>query len=487
MKVEEHKQKTVSALKWNMLNQVITQIVTFGIGILLMRLLKPTEFGLLGMVAVFSGFMNVFNNFGLGTALIQKKEIDEKDKSTIFYVNVAIGIFLTLILFFGSNFIASFYNTPKLERIAKYISVIFTIQALGMIHLTLLRKELDYKKIFIIKTITVIIGGSFALYFALNNYGVWTLVYQQIITGLLGTILVWLLVSWRPRFVFSIEHLKGHLKFSLPLLGTNTFNYWTRNADNLLIGKFLGSQSLGLYSRAYNLMMLPITQVSRVISTVMMPSLSLIQDDKKRIKTIYLKISRVIAFVTFPMMGILFATAKPLVTFAFGENWMGIVFLLKVFSFIGALQSIITLSGNIFISQGKTKLQFQLKIFTSIVVITAFLISVQFGINAVAIAYLGSFLINLFPNLFFMGKLIDLNINDIFKNLKPHIVLTIVLTIFAMFLIKYLSDSSDLIQIFFCSSLFSLGWVLYFKWFNKKIYNEILILLREIKSDKKVG
>ena len=146
MKHQTHKRKTVSALKWNTLSQVITQIVTFGIGILLMRLLEPSEFGLLGMVAVFTGFIRVFKSFGLGTSLIYKKNIDELDKSTLFYTNVFIGTVLTLILFFGSSFIASFYNTPDLERIAKYISITYVIQAIGTIHSNLLSKNLEFNE-----------------------------------------------------------------------------------------------------------------------------------------------------------------------------------------------------------------------------------------------------------------------------------------------------------------------------------------------------
>lgn len=480
MKHHEHKVKTVSALKWNALNQMITQALTLGIGILLMRLIEPEEFGLLGMVAVFTGFMNVLANFGLATSLVQKKQIDELDKSTVFYVNLLLGIFLTAILFFGSNYIATFYNSPELSRIAKYMSILFTTQAFGMIQSTMLRRELNYRLMFFINLIAALIGGGLAIYLALHNYRVWTLVYQQLTVSISTSILLWFIIRWYPKFVFSLSRLKEHLKFSVPLFGTNTLNYWARNADNLLIGKFLGAGALGLYSKAYALMMMPLTKISGVISSVMLSSFSLIQDDKERIKTIYLKINRIIAFITFPMMGILFVAAKPLVNFALGDKWIDMVFLLKAFAFVGAVQSILALNGNIFISQGKTKTLFYLRLFTSVIIIVAILIGVQYGINEVAIAYLIAIIINFIPVQYILTKIIDLSLVDFLNSIRIHFISVIVLVLMGLFLLKYIDAYPDYVQIISITILFCAGWILLFKIFNAKLLKEIYIMLKEI-------
>lgn len=479
MNIKEHKQKTVSALKWKTMDQLVSQMITLGIGILLMRYITPKEFGLLGMVSVFSGFMIILADFGLSTSLIHKKKIDEIDKNTLFYVNLLIGIFFTLLLFFGSTYIANFYNTPELSRIAKYMSILFTIQAFGMVQSNMIRKELKFKLFFIIGLINSIIGGVLALYLALHNYGVWALVYMQLVNSILATIIFWFIGKWHPKFIFSFDRLKEHLGFSLPLLGSRTLNYWSRNADNLLIGKFLGSGALGLYSKAYALMMLPLKKISGTISSVMLSSFSLIQDDKERIKLIYLKMSRVIAFITFPMMGILFISAKPLVAFAFGEKWMDIVFLLKVFSLAGAIGSIVTLNGNIYISQGKTAFLFKLKIFTTILNITAIVVGLQFGIKGVAIGFVTAVLIKMIPNLYFMGNLINLKLIEIFNNLKPHILITFVLVLIGLFTYKTITNLSDIAQVLILTLEYCLGWILLMRLFASDIYNENISIIKK--------
>ena len=464
---------------------MITQMITLGIGILLMRLIEPEEFGLLGMVAVFTGFMNVIANFGLTTSLIQKKEVDELDKSTVFYVNLAIGVFLTMLLFFGSTYIAKFYNTPELIPIAKYLSILFTTQAFGMIPSAMLRREMNFRLMFFMNLFSSVIASSLAIYLALHDFGVWTLVYQQLTASILTTLILLYIIRWYPKLIFSYNRLKQHMGFSLPLIGSKSLNYWGRNADNLLIGKFLGSDALGIYSKAYALMMLPLTKISSVISSVMLSSFSLIQDDKERIKTIYLKISRVIAFITFPMMGILFVVAKPLVSFAFGDRWMDIVFIFKILSLAGAIGSIVTLNGNIFISQGKTTLMFKLNIIGSFITVMAFIIGVQFGINAVAIAFLISVLIKLFPNLYFMGSIINLNIKEIFHNLRLHFIFTLMLTFLGVLSANYIKNLSNFLQVLFLSLEFITGWLLLIKFLSPSIFYEVKALFDEVKKKRK--
>ena len=482
MDLIEHKKKTVTGLKWNMISQVVTQIVTFGIGILLMRLLSPNDFGLIGMVTVFSGFVAIFKDFGLTHSLIQKKHINLVDKSTIFYANVIIGALLTIVLFVAAKYIASFYNSDQLYDITKTIAFIFIIKSLGMVHFALLKRKLEFKKIFYINSFTVIFGGAFSVYLALNNYGVWTLVYQQIITSLSSTILVWVINSWKPDFVFSFKALKSHLQFGLPLLVSSNITYWSRNVDNLLIGKFFSSQALGLYSRAYNLMMLPITQVSRVVSTVMLPSLSIIQEDRIRVKILYLKMARTIAFITFPMMGILFVATHPLIELVFGVKWLGIIPLLKLFAVMGASQSIGTLSGVIYISQAKTKLQFKVSAFNTTIIIIAFIIGVQISLYAIALAYLIAHLITLFPMYFYMGKIINLTLKKILLNILPHILIAIFLTILGVFTSNYIKDFINPFQIMILSIEYLVGWLILMKILRPKLFNEFLETLKEFKN-----
>ena len=482
MNPNEHKKKTVTGLKWNIISQIVTQGATFAIGVLLMRLLNPSDFGVIAMITVFIALANIFKDFGLTKSLIQKKEIGDLDKNTVFYTNLLVGIILTSILVFSSKYIAYFYDTPKLSKITKVIATLFFIQSFGMVHHALMIKELNFKKVFIVRIITVIVGGSFAVFFAFSGYGVWTLVYQQIISAVVNVIVVWVMIKWRPKYTFSYVNLKSHLRFGLPLLGNNILTYWSRNADNLFIGKFLNSGALGLYSRGYNLMMMPINQVTKVISNVMLPSFSLIQGDTYRIQSIYLKMARIIAFVTFPMMGILFVTSKPMVFFVFGEKWEAIIPLLKIFSIIGAFQSLGALNGVIYVSTGMTARQFWINIFVSIVNTIAFIIGVQFNIYAVVIAYLIANLISIIPSYYYLGKIINLTLITIFLNISSHLLIVLILIVAGHYTGNLIQNYSDLFQIVVLTLEFTFGWLVLMLLINPKIISEIKILARDFRN-----
>lgn len=474
-----HKKQTVSGIKWNLLNQTITQGITFVISLTLMRMLAPEQFGLIGMVTIFSGFLTVFRDFGLGNAIIQKKGINIQDKSTIFWVTLVVGFFLSTILVVLSPLLADFYDEPRITSIARALSLLFFLQALGSTHNALLRKKLLYKNLFWVNTSAVLIGGTAALIAAHQDYGLWALVIQQVVTDLLTTIALWLVFPFRPRFIFSLIHLKHHLKFGLPMVGTQSVNYWSRNADNLLIGRFLGADLLGIYSRAYSIMMLPLSRVSGVISSVMFPSLSMIQDDLDRVKKIYLKMSRVIAFFTFPIMGMLIVVAEPFVKLVLGEQWIGMVPVLQILSIVGAIQSVATLNGNIFMSQGKTALDFKVNIVSNFIIVLAFLIGVQYGIIEVAWTYLIAVFIIILPQWYIMGKLISCKLLEIIKNILPHIFIAVVLTVSSSFTLGLIADTTNLIKLIVGVIEFGLGWLLFMWIFSKNNFNEIRTILDE--------
>lgn len=474
------KDQTVSGIKWNLLNQVITQVVNLGISVLLMRLILPKEFGLLGMVVFFTGILNVLSDFGLSSSLIYKKDTDDLDKHTLFWTNLALGVFLTLLLSSCSHLIANFYDEPRLVNITILLSLTFSIQALGGVQQSLFKKDLNFKNLFIVNTSAIVISGSCAIYMAYHDFGIWALISQQLITVLISTISIWIMSDYRPTMAFSLEKLKIHLNYGVSLFGNNIFSYLSRNADNFLIGKLLGAEPLGFYSKAYSLMMLPVSRLSGVIGTVLFPSFSRIQDEKDRIRHIYLKINRVVAFITFPLMGMLFVVADPFVRIVFGENWVPMISVLKVFSIIGALQSIGTFVGTIFLSQGATKLFFKINLFTGILVILSFVIGVQYSIAAVANCYMVAVLLVTVPQYHFAGRLINSSAWEIIKNILPHlfIAIFIVLTVnLSYHLIQsdnlYLNLSVGIIQ-------FSVLWIALNYLFNRKSYDEFLKTIKEI-------
>lgn len=312
-------QKTIQGVSWSVVGRVGKNIIGFVVGVVLARLLSPTEFGLLGMITVITRFANLFTDMGFGAALIQKKEINDRELSSVFWLNMAGGILLTLIFIALSPVIASFYNEPILQILTIVLSFNFVIQSAVIVQKTQLTRSIDFKSLSIVEVASIFLSGAVGIAFAYYDYGVWSLVIHAISGSVFITVLIWYLSDWRPSAVFDIGAIKRLLGFSLNLLGDKTINYWARNLDNLLIGKYLGSDPLGVYSKSYSIMLLPLQNVSNVISRVMFPALSKIQDDKERVKRIFLRMTRVIALVTFPMMLGLVVVVEPFVITVFGK------------------------------------------------------------------------------------------------------------------------------------------------------------------------
>lgn len=406
----QHTEKTISGLKWTGVNQVIKQALNIGIGILLARILNPNDFGLLGMVTVITGFIQLFNDFGFGAALIQKQDTTENDFHSVFWFNLLTGLVFCLTLQLTSSFIAHFYGRPEINQIIKAVSFIFIIQALGYVQYTLFRKQLNFKAIFLAESIAMFGSGAIALYMALNGYGVWSLVTQLLANATIILVILWFVSIWRPKIIFSWQRIIYLLRFSIPLMGSTALNYTLGNVDKILIGRFLGANSLGIYTRSYTLMVFPVQQISGVISQVMFPAFAQIQNDKERIKNIYLRMNRVISAVTFPLMGFAFVFADSIVLILLGEQWREMIPIFKVLTVVGALQSIGTLVGNIFMALGKMKLYLQVNLFSGIIFTTASIIGVQFGLTGVTLALAVATLLVALPQWYITGNLITLSL-----------------------------------------------------------------------------
>lgn len=421
------RQKTLSGLSWSVVSQIGRQGLTFVIGIILARLLSPEEFGLIAMVTVFTGFATLFADFGLGAAIIQEKEVNNTQLSSIFWINVIAGITLTMVFILASKQIGIFYNRELLVPITKLVAFNFTISSIGIVHRALFSKEIDFKSLAKIEIVSILAGGISAVTLALLNFGVWSLVYQSLITSAVSTIGVWLFNSWRPSFAYNFQEVRKLLSFSINLLGERTINYWVRNTDNLLIGKVLGSSSLGLYSKAYNLMLFPLRNISGVITRVMFPSMAAIKEDRARVGRIFLKVTRVIALITFPMMVGCIIVADNLVITLFGIDWVGMIPILRILSVVGLIQSVVTVVGSVFLSQGRADMQFRLGLIIKPVLIIGIVAGLNWGVEGVAIGYACAVTFAQYINIKWAGNLVGVSYMDMLKNLSPIALWTVVM------------------------------------------------------------
>jgi O-antigen/teichoic acid export membrane protein len=413
---ERFARKTISSIGWTLGFQILTQGSQFLAAVILARLLPPEDFGLIAMVAVFGGFANLFSDVGFGPALIQRQDVEERHYSSVFYFNVLIGFILMASFAMLSSAVARFYSEPRLVSLMIIIGSCFSVTSFGLVQRAILTREMNFRTLGFIDFAAVALSGILAIALALSGLGVWSLAYQSLSQAVLQVIGLWWASGWRPRMLFQRAAIRELFKFSSNLTAFTAINYWYRNGDNLLVGKFFGSTALGVYSRAYNLMLMPLTQITYVVSKVMFPALSKLQDDKPRVKSIFLRSTAMMALVTFPLMSGLFVVADNFILAFYGPHWAGVVPILRVFCILGMFQSIAT-GGWIFQSQGRTDWMFWWGTVNAVLSIAAMFVGVWLGSPMAVAACLVVIGILLTPPGFIIpGKLIGMSLQDVIRN-----------------------------------------------------------------------
>lgn len=417
------RRQTFSGLRWSAASQAVQQGARFAIAVVLARLLAPEQFGLIGMIYIFTGFAAVLGDLGLGAALVQRRDIDDDHLTAVFWTSIAAGGALTLAFIAGAPLVAAFYDEPALRPLTTVIAFEFVIVSLAVVHRALMNRRMDFRSLSIVETGAAVLSGTLGIAMALMGFGVWSLVAQSLAAAVVSALWMWALSPWRPRLSARRGSLRELFGFSSNLLGFSVLNYWVRNFDDLLVGRVVGSAALGVYTRAYGLMLMPLTQISHVVGRVMFPALSSIQGETARVREIYLRALRAIALITFPMMVGLLVVADEFVLALLGPKWVDLIPVLRIFCLLGIVQSIGVTVGWIYQSQGRTDLMFRWGIAAGAVVMLAFAIGIQWGMIGVAIAYVvASGGVLLYPSFAIPGRLIGLTFADIVRALAPTMV-----------------------------------------------------------------
>jgi PST family polysaccharide transporter len=415
--VESLRKKVIIGIGWTTLNRISQQGLKFAISVILARLLTPEAFGLVGMIVVFTGFASLFADAGFGAALVQREKIEERHLSSVFWLQAGLGILLTLMLAAIAPLVAQFYGEPVLEVLTMFVAIQFTIESLGTVQTALFQRTMDFKKITIVKLVATVVSGGVAIILALLDYGVWSLVWQTVLNTTTDVAAVWILSPWYPQFLFRRSAIRELLFYSRNLLGFNAINYWTRNSDDLLIGRYVGSAGLGIYNRAYETMMLPIHLIRGIIGEVMFPTLSRLQKDVDHVRRVYLRATRTIGFISIPMMCGLMVVAESFVLALFGPKWEAVVPVLQVLCLIGIKQPVSSTTGWIFKSQGRTDQMFYWNLVVSTATVLSFIVGVQWGVLGVAIAFtIRGYLLH-YHGIVIPGRLIDLSFGKFHWNL----------------------------------------------------------------------
>jgi O-antigen/teichoic acid export membrane protein len=402
--------RTVRGIGWSATSQLAQLLMSILISAILARLLTPSDFGLIAMVVVFSNFVAIFSNFGLTSAIVQKKEISDETLSSTFWINVGLGALLTIAMAASAPLIAAFYSQPRLTPLVVFIATTFFIASFGNVQSALLTKRMNFKALAVIGICAIGISGPIAIFLAFSGYGVWSLAWYTVLSAFVTVVFTWIYARWVPHFLFGLQHVKGLLGFGANLTGFGFVNYFTLNMDNLLVGRFLGSAPLGFYNLAYNLLVFPTSNISNVVGRVMFPALSTIQHDKQLVRDAYVTANRYIAAVSFPLMIWVLVMAPQLIRVVYGPKWISVIPLVQIFALAGIEQSIGTNVGWIFLSQGRTDVLFKVGVFTTVMVVISFVVGLRGGVEGVVIAYTVAIYLAAYPVFAIAFRLIDLKI-----------------------------------------------------------------------------
>ncbi len=381
------KQKTLKALNWTFGVQLLRQASQFIITAILARLLAPEDFGLVGMATVFTGFVSMLNEAGVSGAIIQKQDITDDHLSSVFWINIAVGIFCAAVFCLGAPLIAAFYSKPELVIILQVSSVNFILASFSIVNRAVLQKEIEFKKLSLIEALSIVVGGASGIVSAIYGAGAFSLVYQLIAFTVINTLLTWMHSSWRPHFRMSKKAITDILDVSLSITGTNVMVYFARNIDYLLIGRFLGVEALGFYTLAYKLMIYPLQNITWTLQKVMFPAFAKIQNDLKKIGQSYQTMIKVISFVTFPMMFGLFGLTWEFIGLVYGPKWLHAVPVIKIFCICGLLQTVLSTCGTVYQSLGKARLQLKISTAGSLLAMGSIVLGLRWGIVGVSACY----------------------------------------------------------------------------------------------------
>lgn len=410
--------QATKGILWSTASRVIQIIIQLSITIILARLLTPEDFGVVAISLVFISLASLLNDMGLSAAIIQRQNITEEHLSTIFYVNIGAGCFLTVVMVTASPLVANFFHKEILGSVLSLLSLNFIINSFGMIQRSILEKHLEFFKIAWVETIALILSSAIGIVLALMGYGVWSLVWQFLSNVFGLTLLFWFFGGWRPKLIFEIAKLKELLSFCLNLLGNNLV-YFARNLDIFLIGKFIGPLPLGYYSMAQRTVAFPVDNLSSVVTRVLFPAFSKIQGDKELSRASYLKIVEYMSFFTVPMMVGLFMIAPEMIRVAFGLKWEPSIILLQILCITGMLKSIGSTVGIIYLGHGRADIAFRLEIFFTSLTCVSIAIGLMWGVVGVAVGYTTAIAFILPISHYFANRIIGLSMRRFVSTLGP--------------------------------------------------------------------
>lgn len=421
------KQQTKKGLYWTFFNQFANYGMNFCVGIVMARLLSPSDYGITALPAVFMAVAGILQSGGLSDALVRKTDFREEDLSTSFYYSIAVGIIMYLALFFSAPWIADFYNTPVLIPLLRVTALSFLWGPLNSAQNVILKRRLDFKTPTKISLTTRIFSACVGIALAYMGYGLWALVISGVLSSLLSVILNWFTVKWLPRTGWSKTSFKYLWGYGNKMMLSYSLSALYENITPIFIGKYYSPADLGVYNRAQGYAAMPSQQVTGVIQGVTFPVLSKMQDDDEALARNYRRMLRTTAFIVFPLMMMLSALARPLVLTLITAKWEACIILLQIICFSMMWYPIHSINLNLLMVKGRSDLFLRLEIIKKVIGVCILAITLPQGLIIFCYGTIVSSMISLIINTYYTGKLIQVGYWCQMKDLVPTLFLSLLL------------------------------------------------------------
>ena len=460
LKAGSIKEHSIKSATITLTEQVLSNVAQMASVVVLARLLTPQDYGTVAMVTAVTGFVNLFRELGLSSATIQSKDISHDQVSALFWINAGVGALITVVIAALGPVLAWFYHKPELALVTAGISLTSLFNSPGTQHGALLSRQLRFGKKAVINVTSLVAGFAAAVVVALSGGRYWALVASSVVTALWHTIGLWLASDFRPGRFKRGTNVRPLLRFGANMAGSDVFNYFHRNADNILIGRAWGAEQLGFYAKAYSMLMLPMTNLRYPLNRVAFSVMSRIQNDHKQFRTYFVKYCSILAFVTMPFVTFLYVCSDSAIRLVLGPRWMGAVELFSILALVSFIQPVAGLRGTVLVTLGRGGRYLRWNIYNGVATVASFFIGLPWGAKGVAISYCIATYLILHPSLVYAFRDTSLRNRDFYRSIAKPFFASLVMGAITLLIKSRLRGASDIIilsVIFMISALIYVG------------------------------
>ncbi|PKF61721.1 hypothetical protein CW745_10400 [Psychromonas sp. psych-6C06] len=426
------KKKGVISFFWDLSGKIANQVATLFVGIILARLLDPSDFGLIAIIMIFIGFTHVFTDVGLSSALIQRRHVIEVHYTSVFYFNVFVASLFCIITFFLADEIGIYYPNTQIPFLLKCLSPIFIIQAISSVQSTIHIKNLNHKVIAKSKFISALIGGVIGCFLAYNNFGVWSLLWQSLSNALLYSIIIWRLSYWRPSLLFSFNALKQLWGFGFKIFLAGLIEAIFTRADSLVIAKLTTLESLAFFQKARQLNKLTVKYSSGSLMSVLFPVLSELQNTPVEFNRVVFKGLNILCLLTFLLIGMLYLISNDIVVLLYTSKWETSSYYLQILLLSSFAYPISALLINVIKSRGHAKRNLYLQLIKKVFHVINFANAFAFGVSAYLYGLIPVALFSIITNIYFVNSDLRMRLSFYYAPLFTQMVISFLSVVVTM-------------------------------------------------------